>query len=64
MDLHPIIVHIPVACLGLYTIVEIISRCKKINKENLLMTKYFLLFVGVIGAFIALQSGEIAEHLM
>jgi hypothetical protein len=64
MNLHPIIVHIPIACLALYSILERILFFKKTLQDKLIHTKYFLLFVGVIGSFIALQTGERAEHLL
>jgi len=64
MDLHPIIIHLPIAGLALYTCIEIISHFSKPFNERFLNTKYFLLFVGVIGTFMALQTGEIAEHIM
>jgi uncharacterized membrane protein len=64
MDLHPIIVHLPITGLALYTIIEVTSIFSPRAKEKLLNTKYFLLFIGVIGTFIALQTGEIAEHLL
>ncbi len=64
MNLHPLFVHFPIACLILYTMIEVVSLFCRNVREKLLNTKYFLLFVGVIGTAVALQSGEIAEHLM
>jgi uncharacterized membrane protein len=56
MDLHPILVHLPVAGLALYTIIEVISIFSPWVKNNFINTKYFLLFIGVIGTFMALQT--------
>lgn len=64
MDLHPILVHLPVAGLALYTIIEVISIFSPWVKNNFINTKYFLLFIGVIGTFMALQTWENAEHLL
>jgi uncharacterized membrane protein len=64
MDLHPILVHLPIAGLALYTAIEVVSSFSQWSKEKFINTKYFLLFVGVIGTFMALQTGEIAEHMM
>jgi hypothetical protein len=64
MDLHPILVHLPIAWLALYTGIEVISSFSQWVKEKLINTKIFLLLVGVIGTFMALQTGEIAEHMM
>lgn len=64
MDLHPIIVHLPVTSLALYTLIEIASIFSPWAREKFLNTKYFLLFAGVIWTYLALMSGENAEHLM
>jgi len=62
MNLHPIIVHFPIACLVLYSMIEIGSIFSPRVKKNLETTKYFLLLIWVIGTFTALQSGEIAQQ--
>lgn len=62
MNLHPIIVHFPIACLVLYSMIEIGSIFSPRIKKNLENTKYFLLLVWVIGTFTALQSGEVAQQ--
>ncbi len=62
MNLHPIIVHFPIACLVLYSMIEIGSIFSHRIKKNLETTKYFLLTVGVIWIFSALQSWEIAQQ--
>ncbi len=62
MNLHPIIVHFPIACLVLYSLIEIGSIFSPRVKKNLENTKYFLLLVWVIGTFTALQSGEVAQE--
>ena len=62
MNLHPIIVHFPIACLILYSLIEIGSLSSLRIRKNLETTKYFLLLIWVIGTFTALQSGEIAQQ--
>lgn len=64
MNIHPIIIHFPIACLILYTMIEVLGLFSSKVKINFVNTKYFLLFVWVVGAFVALQTWEIAEHLM
>ena len=62
-DLHPIFVHFPIALLSLYTVIEILPFGRWLPQVNWRHLKRVLLFVGVIGAFVALYTGEIAEHL-
>lgn len=64
MNVHPIIVHFPIACLMLYCMLEI-AYClfPKSRLQKLETTKLFLLRVGTVGTFFALQSGEVAEEL-
>lgn len=62
-NIHPILVHFPIALLFLYSIIKILP-CKKWlpNVEWTHLERAFLV-VGVIGAFLALSSGESAQHL-
>lgn len=64
MNLHPVVIHIPIACLVLYSLVEIIGFFHSGFREKFATTKYFLLVVGLLGAFTALQTGEIAQELL
>ncbi len=54
------IVHFPIACLTGYAILELVSFIVPRRREKLLLTKEILLFVGVAGAWAALQTGEMA----
>lgn len=63
MNLHPIIVHFPIACLVLYALLEFVSLRPQ-WKTQFSTTKLFLLIVGMLGTFIALQTGEIAQDLI
>lgn len=64
MNLHPIIVHFPIACLVLYTGLEVLSFFKKSREEKLSFTKIFLLIVGIIWTAFALQSGKVAQDIV
>lgn len=64
MNFHPIIVHFPIACLVLYSLFECISFVHKGFREKFAFTKIVLLVIGVVFAFLALQSGEYAQELI
>lgn len=64
MDLHPIIVHIPVAFLSIFSIVEILSLFPKFrHSKTFFFIKFFILLVGFTTTILALMSGENAFHL-
>ncbi len=65
MNVHPIIVHFPIACLMLYCMLEI-AYCffPKSRLQKLETTKLFLLWVGTVGTFFALQSWEVAQEIV
>lgn len=61
MNIHPMIVHFPVALLTLYALYEIISSVfPKINNRAL---KTLMLIIGFISGRLALMTWEIAEHI-
>ena len=55
-NLHPQIVHFPIAILFTYTLFELIGVVMK--KEFYQKAAYLLLILGVIGAFFAVLSGN------
>lgn len=64
MDLHPIIVHAPIAFLAVYAGLEMLTFVPKLkNSTTFFSIKYFLLTVGFLSAIAATISGENAEHL-
>ena len=63
-NLHPIFVHFPVALLFLYSIIKILPFKKWFPRVAWRDIERILLFVGVLGAFAALATGSIAEHLV
>lgn len=62
MNVHPLVVHFPIALLTLYSLLEIASLFWRARTKKLEQTKIFLLLVGTVGTFFALQSGEMAEE--
>jgi uncharacterized membrane protein len=63
MDLHPIIVHFPVALLSLYALLEIVTVWYRRHEQSVFAIKIFLLVVGWLGGIAGIQSGEIAHEL-
>lgn len=61
-DIHPIIVHFPIAFLTIYALFELIRVKKLVNNQSFFYIKFTLLLVGTLGAFFALTTGEIAEE--
>lgn len=65
MNIHPILVHFPIALLTIYALLEIFSLLKKVREyEWLEHIKAFLVIVGVLSAFFTLSSGEVAENMI
>lgn len=63
-DIHPLIVHFPIALLSLYVGIEVLSLLVKSRSDKLFVTKVLLLFIGTVSAMVALETGEIAEGIM
>lgn len=61
MNIHPLIVHFPIALLSVYSLLEVIRRFTPGHKW--LHARAVLVITGTIGAFFSLSSGETAEHL-
>ena len=55
-DLHPIVVHFPVALLVTYSLLEIIGIV--FNKKLFSQSAYILLIIGIIGIFISVLTGN------
>src|SRR3989338_7422232 len=63
-NIHPIIVHFPIALLFLYSIIKIIPFSKLWPNVSWRHIERALLFVGVFGAIAALITGPIAKELV
>ena len=63
MNTHPILVHFPIAFMTIYAILELIRFQKVKNWPYIVHIKAFLLIVGTLSSFVALSTGEVAEHL-
>ncbi len=62
-NLHPIIVHFPIAFLFIYSLIKILPMSRWIPRVAWKDIERILLSVGVAGAFVALSTGETAEHI-
>ncbi len=62
MDIHPILVHFPVALFTFFAILEIITIKKLKESVSFFYAKALILLAGILGAFMALSTGEGAEH--
>ncbi len=62
-NIHPILVHFPIAFLFLYSLLKIFPVKKWIPNISWRPTERILLLFGVIGLFLASSSGEIAKEL-
>ena len=60
-NLHPQVVHFPIAFLIIYAVLEIVGVVSK--KEFFTKTAYLFLFLGVLGALVAVLTGNQAESI-
>ncbi len=62
-NLHPLLVHFPIALLFLYSIIKIIPFKKWFGGFVWKDVERIILLFGVIGAYAAFMTGDIARHL-
>ena len=60
MDLHPIIVHFPIAILTLWSLIEIVRPSRLLPQVSWASISAFLLVTGFLTALAALFTGDIA----
>lgn len=63
-NIHPIFVHFPIALLFIYSLIKVIPFDKYFPKISWRQIETFLLVIGVAGALIASETGEIAKDLI
>lgn len=65
MNIHPIVVHFPIAILTVYAVLEFLSISHRFRAIAWLQsTKAFLVIVGAVTALLTLSTGEAAEHAL
>ena len=62
-NIHPLLVHFPVALLFVYSIIKILPLEKWFPNVSWKHIERALLFFGVLGAFAADATGDLAEHI-
>jgi len=63
MNIHPLVVHFPIALLFVYSVITILPFRKWIPRINWADVGTVLLVFGFAGAFVALQTGELSAEL-
>ena len=61
-NLHPLLVHFPIAFFMLYSFLELVSIKKVRELPWLIYTKTILVTAGFLGGLLAANSGEAIEH--
>jgi uncharacterized membrane protein len=62
LNVHPIFVHFPIAFLTTYALAEMVKWKTLTSKAYWTIVKGAMLTVGVLGAFVALVTGNLANH--
>jgi len=66
MNIHPLFVHFPIGLLAVYSLLELGSYfLPNLRRQSWVFSvKAFLLFTGVLAAFVALITGGMAEEIV
>lgn len=62
MNIHPALVHFPIALLVIYALMECMRWNRFLSHHSWNDIKAMFVILGTIAGFMALQSGEVAEH--
>ncbi len=63
-NIHPLFVHFPIAFLLLYSLLKVLPFYKWFPAASWKYTRLVILIAGVLGAFLASSTGEIAEGIV
>lgn len=63
-NIHPLFVHFPIALLCVYSLIKVLPFERWFPSVSWKHIERAVLFGGVVGAFLSLSTGEIAEHLV
>jgi len=63
-NVHPLVIHFPIALLSLYVIIECLSLFSQKIRNMFFTSKLLLLFVGTVWTLTALRSWEAAEDIL
>ncbi len=64
INIHPVLVHFPIAFLTIYALLEVFVPKKISSNETFWWIKFFTLWVGFLGSMSAVASGETAENTL
>ncbi|MCC6323555.1 hypothetical protein IT400_02055 [Candidatus Nomurabacteria bacterium] len=64
MNIHPIVVHFPIAFLFIWGLCEVLPVSKWFSSINWAPIKNFLVVIGFLGGWVAQMTGELAEELV
>jgi len=64
MNIHPIFVHFPIGLLVVYALIELFESKRFRTSDVWLRVRAVLVIAGTLGAYFALSTGEMAEHIV
>jgi uncharacterized membrane protein len=63
-NIHPLVVHFPIALLVVYSVITLLPLRRWLPQIAWKQITTTLLLIGVVSAFAASSTGEVAEHLV